>query len=458
MKLNEKQRERLAAILKKGHRITKIKGHSPYNKENRENQEVFYKKAKEPVGKYQEHLLNSVEEIENWLQQGGWIGLILDGLTALDVDKDKYKIELVKWFFVRKNIKPITQKTKNGYHFIFQGETFNNPDYLSKLGVNLTIKSGGNTYLIIEPSEYKEFITDLDFDNLPSLPDEFQKLNKYNKNELLDVIKINIAFCKEKKIVSTYNTLISYVTILVKEGFSDDEILKHLQYIFGDKYDEYKSRYYLDRTKERLNNNELLKGLPTLKEIFAAAKVNNVVELIDLYSKAKNKSSNADDIVILEENKPEINTFSKIEPFPLWTLPDVFQHVATQVGKAFNRNHEIPAVTLLWTTGGVIGRTRKVFQKRDFSTYPNTYISLVAPSGMRKSPIIRFFWNILKQKDYKLFLEYQEKLKEYEKECIEYERNVKDYKRGKISEIPDKCQVQNEIVPQMQSENVPLYF
>ena len=272
----------------KNHKIIKCKG---YHKEF--NPKKNYKLAKQPIGKFDEISIKDEAEIEGWIYSGGWIGLRLENLTAIDVDKDNYRIELVKWyidkFFQDKEIKPVIQKTKNGYHFIFRqynlnNKPFNNSNYLSKLGVNLTAKSGINACIIIEPSEGKQWLTEPDFDSIPELPEVFTPLDKDNAKEIVDAIVRNIAFCYQKNSLNGYEDIeLSFCYFLVKEGFSDDYIHNAFKFIYPD-YDHSRTKSIIERTKERLNNNEELKGIKSLFEkIKDNAELKTLKILFELY-------------------------------------------------------------------------------------------------------------------------------------------------------------------------------
>lgn len=97
-----------------GAKIIKLKGFSGNN--------LDYNKAKTPVGKWQNSYPMSDLEINNWLNQKGWIGAVIPQKRIIvDVD-DSIQGEMVKELLEGENVHHHCIKTPNGWQFVFKAE------------------------------------------------------------------------------------------------------------------------------------------------------------------------------------------------------------------------------------------------------------------------------------------------------------------------------------------------
>ncbi len=342
------------------------------------------------------------------------------------MDQNEYTKNLIRWYLQRVGFSPAIQETKNGYHLFFKGESFNNSIYLSEFGINLTIKTGKQQYAIVAPSQYKRWINEPDFENISELPDLFKKLDIKDKQQLIDAITVNIAYCYYKNYINGNDDIdLAFTAFLVKEKLPDDLILKALKFIFNVEFDEKRSIDLITRTRNKVKNNEEIKALDSLLESAANKNLSYLKYIIELFYKNKSTSTeNKTEIKKIEaevlEKLEEIETIEDLPNFPINVLPEHFKKLVENIADSYNVPVDIPAATLFFFAAGCIGATRLIKINENFKIYPNLYLAIVAESGMRKSPPIKYMMKPLIKKDKVLFDDYKVKLDEYQKELELY--------------------------------------
>jgi hypothetical protein len=363
-------------------------------------------------------------------------------LSFIGSNKDDYQTDIVKWYIQKNEIKLPIKKTKKGYLYFFKqfspnNEPFNNTNYLSALGVNLTAKSGDNIYVLIKPSEYKQWIKESEFNNLPEIPEGLKPLNKNNKNEIVISIIRNIAFCWQTDLLKSYDDIeLSFCHFLINEGFKDNYIYKAFKFIYSN-YDHSKINLIIERAKKELNNR---KKVNSDKLFYEKIKNNPIFQvlnkLFELYFSVKNKTStpvNIQEIKKIEadllENLESIETLDSFPEFPLGVFPEPFQNLVSNIAESYNVPVELPAATLLFLSGGCIGATRQIQITENFKIYPNIYMAIIAESGMRKSPPIKYMLKALRIKDKELIDHFKAKFEEYEKKLEIYKIEKADFER-----------------------------
>lgn len=140
--------EKITELLPNG-KIIKLKGYTNGNND--------YQKAKSPSGKTWTYFSND-EEITNWIEKGGWIGVrIPTGLYLVDVD-DTQEGELLKELLEGENVNHHVIKTPNGLQFIFKGETDQTikqgqyQKYVNRLGIAQDTRAAEKGYIVF-PTE-----------------------------------------------------------------------------------------------------------------------------------------------------------------------------------------------------------------------------------------------------------------------------------------------------------------
>jgi len=102
-------------------KIIKLRGYSSANKET--NEAKRYSTAKQPMGKEWQDVDQpglSHEEINNWTNQGGWIGMVIpDGYDLIDID-DPQEGELIYQALKGEGFQFHAIRTPNGYQFFFR--------------------------------------------------------------------------------------------------------------------------------------------------------------------------------------------------------------------------------------------------------------------------------------------------------------------------------------------------
>ncbi|KSU86568.1 hypothetical protein AS180_17935 [Priestia veravalensis] len=130
-------------------KIIKLRGYTNGNDD--------YQKAKSPSGKTWTYFSND-EQISNWIEKGGWIGVrIPTGLYLVDVD-DTQEGELLKELLEGENVNHHVIKTPNGLQFIFKGETDQTnkqgqyQKYVNRLGITQDTRAAEKGYIVF-PTE-----------------------------------------------------------------------------------------------------------------------------------------------------------------------------------------------------------------------------------------------------------------------------------------------------------------
>ncbi|NWO14672.1 DUF927 domain-containing protein [Virgibacillus sp.] len=123
-----------------GAKIIKLIGYSRGNND--------YQTAKKAAEKWKDAESLNDDQINNWLEQGGWIGAVIPkGRYLIDVDDD-IQGKLLKELLEGENIHHHAIKTPKGYHFIFkESEGFTQyQGYVNGLGLVTDARKAGSGY------------------------------------------------------------------------------------------------------------------------------------------------------------------------------------------------------------------------------------------------------------------------------------------------------------------------
>ncbi|WP_217587014.1 DUF927 domain-containing protein [Lentibacillus saliphilus] len=157
-------------------KIVKLKGFSDKNKTGQ------YKEAKAPVGSWQKKPGLSSEEIKQWINENGWIGLVIPkGYDLVDID-DNNTAKVILEGLKKIGLKFHTVKTPNGYHFYFKSSGKlgkQNTKSLSVCGAMVDYRLSKRGYVVIPSPNINdrswEIIEKNDLDTMPVF---FEKLPK----------------------------------------------------------------------------------------------------------------------------------------------------------------------------------------------------------------------------------------------------------------------------------------
>lgn len=121
----------------------------------------------------------------------------------------------------------------------------------------------------------------------------------------------------------------------------------------------------------------------------------------------------------LEQDEEDPPVLAKVEPFPLFALPEAFQVFVKQAAAAFNAPVDFFANALLTIAGTAIGNRRALRIKKTWTVKPILWTAIVADPGSAKSPSLGFMFKPIEQIQ-KRFLE------EYRRERQQYLKNQDD--------------------------------
>ncbi|MED3089273.1 DUF927 domain-containing protein [Bacillus toyonensis] len=144
--------ERIQEILPHA-KIIRLIGYTNGNKE--------YQKAKCAVGKWQATEALQDEQVQAWIQKGGWIGVrIPEGRIVIDID-DKTEGALLRELLEDERIHHHSITTPNGWQFIFRGDTEltrqqgQYQKYVNRLGLTQDTRAAEKGYIVF-PTENTE--------------------------------------------------------------------------------------------------------------------------------------------------------------------------------------------------------------------------------------------------------------------------------------------------------------
>ncbi len=289
-----------------GYVPVRSRGHNP-----KYNPKGDYKKAKTPIDKgftSKSFTPKSVKELIEWVKQGGWIGWLLpDGVVAIDVENND-AIQQIFNLIKRMNIedKVGIHKTKNGYHFIFKKGTFGikaDSQAFIKLGINVTFRIGGKNYLILAPTEDREWQNYVKVNDLTDIPEELTPLNKSNVDDLLTAVTLQIKYYRSKKKLNGYDDIdMAFMGYLAVDlGLDYDSIETIFKVIFEADFDDNRTKTVYDSAINKTN----IKKTGSLIDKLKNEKLDYLVDLINLLEKEISSDSRilATDENVIEEFK-----------------------------------------------------------------------------------------------------------------------------------------------------------
>ncbi len=260
------------SILQKylGLKIVKCKGYHPNY-----NPKKSYKKAKEPVEKWKDtEPLNEdkIEDIENWLNEGGWIGLVIpDGYIALDVEGDDYTF--IHDFFSLFPFNFLEHKSNFGGHIIFKlgqnSKISNKTNIITKVGVVLSAyRKGEESYIVVAPSNDRKWLTDINFENIDILPTFFEPVDLNDYEEVKQAICWRLRWLYLNEIFEGYEDIdLSFMGYLVDHQLSEEECIECFKIVFGERFDEKRTRYVYERAIKKEHKKKSGSFVFKIKEI-----------------------------------------------------------------------------------------------------------------------------------------------------------------------------------------------
>lgn len=171
-------------------KIIKLKG---YSKGNRD-----YQKAKTPVGMWKSEASLCETQIDQWLDQDGWIGAVIpSGRVIVDIDSKKDG-KLLKNLLEGEKVHHHTIQTPNGFQFIFGCENNINNDikqvskYVNRLGLLVDTRTSENGYIVFPTKNTKgRFVVTKCSGKLDEIPQYLRLVWNGYKNKNYPVYPIN---------------------------------------------------------------------------------------------------------------------------------------------------------------------------------------------------------------------------------------------------------------------------
>jgi len=241
-----------------GFKILKCKGfHKNYNPDKN------YRKAKEPVEKWKETQPfndKKQQEIEEWLNENGWIGLVIpEGYIALDIEDIEYqffRMLLNKYPF---NI--LIHKSNYGGHFIFKldknSQITNKQNVMTKIGISISsYKKGEEGYIVVEPSNGRKWEIWKELPNwneIDYFPEDFLSPIDWNKYEdVRNAIAWRLHWHYKLDTFQGYEDIdTSFMGYLIEHGLNKEEIFQIFKLIYQEEFDEKQTEYMYERALKR---------------------------------------------------------------------------------------------------------------------------------------------------------------------------------------------------------------
>ena len=110
---------------------------------------------------------------------------------------------------------------------------------------------------------------------------------------------------------------------------------------------------------------------------------------------------------------------------PLEAFPKEAQELITDAARTFLVPEQIPTTSLLALVSCLVGRSRGLRIKSDWTEYGNVWIVLVASSGVGKTPVMNAFFRHLEQLEYEKYQGWKAAVEQYQREYAEYVRKSK---------------------------------
>ncbi|WP_142301038.1 bifunctional DNA primase/polymerase [Bacillus sp. 7884-1] len=213
-----------------GAKIIKLKGYSALNIEQEEF--LRYKKAKVPIEKGFNDLTKpglTDTEIESWLEQKGWIGLVVPvGIDVIDID-DKDEGNLIFNALQAESLKFHAIETVNGYQFIFKSSgriQKQRASFLMAGGFIGDYRLGGKGQIVLPtintPGRNWVKIVEKELSETPIF---FDCLKKSNKNER------PFPFPVREGLDGRNDTLYYHCSRLIEFGYNHDQLILILSFL-----------------------------------------------------------------------------------------------------------------------------------------------------------------------------------------------------------------------------------
>ncbi|SHF88453.1 Protein of unknown function [Desulfacinum infernum DSM 9756] len=138
------------------------------------------------------------------------------------------------------------------------------------------------------------------------------------------------------------------------------------------------------------------------------------------------------------EPGPKPRPYEPLPPLPPWPMeafPAPYQRLISEVTESLSVPLEMAATAFLSATAACIGRTRQIYDGREWYQPPILWFALVAPSGSGKSPTCNFIFEPIKRLENEWFIEFRSATAKY-KEKLDIWKSAPKEGRGPKPEPP----------------------
>ncbi len=126
-----------------------------------------------------------------------------------------------------------------------------------------------------------------------------------------------------------------------------------------------------------------------------------------------------------EEKRRESPLLPMPPRVPLEAFPKEAQELITDAARTFLVPEQIPTTSLLALISCLVGRSRGLRIKSDWTEYGNVWIVLVASSGVGKTPVMNAFFRHLEQLEYEKYQAWKAAIEQYQRDYADYIRKSK---------------------------------
>jgi len=203
------------------------------------------------------------EEAVEWVEREGWVGwLIPEGYIALDVE-GAYKVQLVELICKTLGLNPLIHVTDRGKHYIFkllENVPASSGTY-TRCGLKVTYRVGGKNYLILAPINERYWEDLRPLSDAPDLPDAFMPYDPQDTDNVLRIVACLIGEAKRGGLLDGYEDIdAAFLAFMIDKNIPLETVKKIFQLIFLHEYDDQRTQYMYEHTKERMQAGEEVRG------------------------------------------------------------------------------------------------------------------------------------------------------------------------------------------------------
>jgi len=368
-----------------------------------------YEKAKEAIEKG----WPALKEQQNWIKQGGWVGVVVpDGFIVIDID-NKEKGKIIYYGLRRAGYHFLAIETPRGYQFIF----YDTGRVKSQSSKRLTLGGIVVDYRLPE----KGYII------LPTINTE-ERIVIYNPDGRLS--SFPLFFLPVRGIKETDEELGK-----IPDGTRNTTLISH-----ASKIREWNVAHRLNLTledkREALDEINSLLCYPPLEE----EKIDTIFKSTESYPTISTPSRTVTDVTdVTVESSIIDSALIPLYPFPIDVFPQQLQLLIKKISDALHVEREIVACAMLTITSGAIGNSIRVSPKQGYEVALFIWLIIIALSGYGKSPVIQTLLKHIKQQQAKAYQRYQSEMKIYESQMRKAKADVE-------IDVPEKPRLKHQYV------------